>query len=213
MKPQTEVLITGAGPTGLVLALWLHKQGIKIRIIDQAESPAKNSRALVVHARIIEMYRQLDLADNLLEIGYKLPATNLWVHKQHKARIPLGEFGVELTPYPFMLTVPQDEHERMLEKRLNDLGIHVERRMKLQGFVDHRSSITATLFREVDGISETCDASFIVGCDGAHSAVRHAIGAKYEGETYKPLFYIADIESRDEALANGEGNLMISNDT
>jgi 2-polyprenyl-6-methoxyphenol hydroxylase-like FAD-dependent oxidoreductase len=213
MKPQTEVLIIGAGPTGLVLALWLHKQGIKIRIIDQAESPAKNSRALVVHARIIEMYRQLDLADNLLEIGYKLPATNLWVHKQHKARIPLGEFGVELTPYPFMLTVPQDEHERMLEKRLNDLGVRVERRMKLQGFVDHGSSITATLFREVDGISETCDASFIVGCDGAHSAVRHAIGAKYEGETYKPLFYIADIESRDEALANGEGNLMISNDT
>jgi 2-polyprenyl-6-methoxyphenol hydroxylase-like FAD-dependent oxidoreductase len=112
-----------------------------------------------------------------------------------------------------MLTIPQDEHERMLEKRLNDLGVFVERRMKLLGFVDHGSSITATLLNEANGVSDTCDASFIVGCDGAHSVVRHAIGAKYEGETYKPLFYIADIESRDEALANGEGNLLISNDT
>ncbi|KAJ5766769.1 uncharacterized protein N7511_004385 [Penicillium nucicola] len=213
MKPKTEVLITGAGPTGLVLALWLHKQGIKTRIIDQAGAPAKNSRALVVHARIIELYRQLDLADNLLEIGYKLPATNLWVHKRHKAHIPLGDFGDELTPYPFMLTVPQDEHERMLEKRLNDLGIFVERRVKLLGFVDHGSNITATLFRDAEGISETFDASYIVGCDGAHSVVRHAIGAKYEGETYKPLFYIADVESRDQTLANGEGHLMVSNDT
>jgi 2-polyprenyl-6-methoxyphenol hydroxylase-like FAD-dependent oxidoreductase len=213
MKPKTDVLIVGAGPTGLVLALWLHHQGVNVHIFDQAEAPAKDSRAIIVHARIIELYRQLGLAEDLLALGYKLPATNLWVHTQHKAHISLQDFGRKLTPYPFMLSAPQDDHERMLEKRLNDVGIHVERGSKLQGFVDHGSSITATLFREADGSSTTHEASYIVGCDGAHSAVRHAIGAKFEGETYKPLFYIADIEGKSDKHFNGEGNVVFTDDT
>lgn len=213
MKPKTDVLIVGAGPTGLVLALWLHHQGVKVHIFDQAEGRAEDSRAIIVHARIVELYRQLGLAEDLLALGYKLPATNLWVGAQHKAHISLQDFGRELTPYPFMLSAPQDDHERMLEKRLNDVGIHVERGSKLQGFVDHGSSITATLFRESDGSSTTHEASYIVGCDGAHSAVRHAIGAKYEGETYKPLFYIADVEGKSDKYFNGEGNVVFTNDT
>ena len=213
MKPQTDVLIAGAGPTGLVLALWLRHQGVNVHIFDQAEAPAQNSRAIIVHARIVELYRQLGLSEGLLELGYKLPATNLWVYRQHKAHVPLEDFGRELTPYPFMLSIPQDDHERMLEKRLNDMGIHVERGSKLQGFVDHGSSITATLFRESDGSSTTHEASYIVGCDGAHSVVRHEIGAKFEGETYKPLFYIADVEGKSEKHFNGEGNVVFTNDT
>ncbi|KAJ5970554.1 Monooxygenase FAD-binding [Penicillium vulpinum] len=213
MKPKTDVLIVGAGPTGLVLALWLQHQGVNVHIFDQAEGPAKDSRAIVVHARIVELYRQLGLADALLELGYQLPATNLWIHTQHKARVALRDFGRALTPYPFILSIPQDDHERMLEKRLNDVGIHVERGSKLQGFVDHGSSITATLFREIDGTSTTHEASYIVGCDGVHSAVRHGIGARYEGETYKPLFYIADIDGKSDKLFNGEGNLVFTNDT
>lgn len=213
MKPKTDVLIVGAGPTGLVLALWLHHQGVNVHIFDQAEGPAKNSRAIVVHARIVEMYRQLGLTEDLLALGYKLPSTNLWVHTEHKAHISLEDFGRELTPYPFMLSVPQDDHERMLEKRLNDVGIHVERGSKLQGFVDHGSSITATLFSESAESSTTHEASYIVGCDGAHSAVRHGIGAKFEGETYKPLFYIADVEGKSDKHFNGEGNVVFTNDT
>ncbi|KAJ5510226.1 Monooxygenase FAD-binding [Penicillium expansum] len=213
MKPKTDVLIVGAGPTGLVLALWLHHQGVNVHIFDQAEGPAKNSRAIVVHARIVEMYRQLGLTEDLLALGYKLPSTNLWVHTEHKAHISLEDFGRELTPYPFMLSVPQDDHERMLEKRLNDVGIHVERGSKLQGFVDHGSSITATLFNESAESSTTHEASYIVGCDGAHSAVRHGIGAKFEGETYKPLFYIADVEGKSDKHFNGEGNVVFTNDT
>jgi 2-polyprenyl-6-methoxyphenol hydroxylase-like FAD-dependent oxidoreductase len=213
MKPHTDVLIVGAGPTGLVLALWLHRQGVNVHIFDQADAPAKNSRAIVVHARTIELYRQLGLSEELVALGYKLPGTNLWVHGQHKAHISLLDFGRELTPYPFMLNVPQDDHEKMLETHLNDIGIHVQRGTKLQGFVDHGSSITATLFHETDGISTTHEASYIVGCDGAHSEVRHTIGAKYEGETYKPLFYIADVEAQDNKLSNGEGNLLFTNDT
>ncbi|CAG8161935.1 unnamed protein product [Penicillium olsonii] len=211
MKPQTDVLIIGAGPTGLVLALWLHHQGVKVHIVDQANAPANKSRAIVVHARIVELYRQLGISEDLLALGYKLPATNVWVDGRHKANIPIASSGRELTPYPFMFSVPQDEHEKMLEKRLLGVGVQVQRGTKLQGFVDHGSNITATLFHEGDETSTTHEASFIVGCDGAHSAVRHTIGAKYEGDTYKPLFYIADIEGEAEKLFNGEAHLILTN--
>lgn len=211
VKHHTDVLIVGAGPTGLVLALWLHRQGVNVHIVDQANTPANKSRAIVVHARIIELYQQLGLSEDLLALGHKLPGTNLWVHGQHKAHVSLRDFGRDLTPYPFMLNVPQDKHEAMLERRLNEFGIYVERETSLQGFVDHGSSITATLFHEADGSSNTLEALYIVGCDGAHSAVRHEIGAKYEGETYKPLLYIADIQGGSDSLSNGEGNLLFTN--
>lgn len=208
---QTEVLIVGAGPTGLVLALWLHQQGVSFRIVEQAEAPGKNSRALVVHARILELYRQLDLTDVMLEHGHKLPAANVWVGGQRRAHIALGEFGRGMTPYSFVLIIPQEEHERLLEKRLNDLGVFVERRTKLLSFVDDGPSITAKLFREADGSETSCEAAYIVGCDGAHSVVRHGIDAKYEGDTYQPIFYLADIEGPDNPFFNGEGHLAITN--
>ena len=211
---HTDVLIAGAGPTGLVLALCLHKQGVSFRIVDHAEGPSKNSRALAVHARILELYCQIDIADEVAAAGYPLPATNIWVDGKHYAHIGLTEFGESLTPYPYILMLSQEDHERILENRLNSLGIHVERRTKLQGYVDHGSKITATLLQETDGSEVTCEASWIVGCDGAHSTVRHGIGAKYEGDTYVPLFYIADIEAEDSdsPIFNGEGHLRMVGD-
>ncbi|KAJ5772215.1 hypothetical protein N7520_002744 [Penicillium odoratum] len=195
---QIDVLIIGAGPTGLVLALWLHKQGIKVRIVDQAEGPAKHSRALVVHARILELYRQLDLVEELQASGYQLPATNIWVEGQHRAHLELAELGENLTPYPYLLMISQDDHERILENKLQSFGVFVERRTELLQFVDH-------------GVEISGEAAYIVGCDGAHSAVRLGVGAKFEGDTYAPLFYIADLEAEDNdsPLFNGEGHLRI----
>lgn len=210
-----DVLIAGGGPTGLVLALWLHRQGVKVRIIDQGRGPVKTSRALVVHARIVELYRQLDLADDLLALGYKLPATNVWVESHHRAHVPLREFGQALTPYPYMLIVPQDAHERFLEGWLNSYGVFVERRTRLKEFEDTGPQITATLVNEDDGSESTCVASYLVGCEGAHSVVRHGIGAQYEGDTYAPLFYIADIEAepQESPLFNGEAHLTFVDGT
>ncbi|KAJ6114969.1 Monooxygenase FAD-binding [Penicillium sp. IBT 16267x] len=212
---RIDVLIIGAGPTGLVLALWLHKQGITVRIVDIAEGPAKRSRALVVHARILELYRQLDLVEELQASGYQLPATNIWVEGRHRAHLGLSDVGRELTPYPYILMLPQDDHERILENKLQSLGVLVERNTEFLQYVDRGSSVTATLHRKIDGSEIACEAAYIVGCDGSHSAVRHSIGAKYEGETYLPLFYIADLEAEDDdnPLFNGEGHLKIQDDT
>ena len=88
--PRSDVLIVGAGPTGLVLALWLTKLGVKLRIIDKTAEPGTTSRALAVHARTLELYRQLDLADLVVARGHKVPAVRLWVNRTAGARFFRG---------------------------------------------------------------------------------------------------------------------------
>src|SRR4030088_318282 len=133
---QCDVLIIGAGPTGLVLALWLTKLGVKVRIIDKTAEPGTTSRALAVQARTLELYRQLDLAEAVVAKGHKVPAVNLWVRGEATARIPFVKVGSGMTRYPFLHIFPQDQHERLLIARLEALGVAVERRTELLGFVE-----------------------------------------------------------------------------
>ena len=111
-KPMTQidVLIVGAGPTGLVLALWLTKLGVKVRIVDKSAEPGTTSRALAVQARTLELYRQLDLTETVIARGHQVPAVNLWVKGEAAARVAFGSVGSDLTPYPFLHIFPQDEH-------------------------------------------------------------------------------------------------------
>src|SRR5690348_18229348 len=115
---DSDVLIVGAGPTGLVLALGLTRLGVKVRIIDKAAEPGTTSRALAVQARTLELYRQLDLADAVEAKGHRVPAVNLWVKGKPQARLPFASVGDDLTAYPFLHIFPQDEHERLLIDRL-----------------------------------------------------------------------------------------------
>src|SRR5437867_13228531 len=107
---DTDVLVVGAGPTGLVLALWLTRLGIRVRIIDKTSEPGTTSRALAVQARTLELYHQIGLADAIVEAGRKATAANLWVAGKHVARAVLGDMGAGLSPYPYALIYPQDEH-------------------------------------------------------------------------------------------------------
>ena len=97
---RTEVLITGAGPSGLVLALWLTRQGVDVRIIDRTEAPGTTSRALAVQARTLELYRQLDLSGRGARRGHRVPAVNLWARGERAARLVLAGVGEHLTPFP-----------------------------------------------------------------------------------------------------------------
>src|SRR5688500_18538022 len=106
---MTDVLVAGAGPTGLVLALWLRRAGLGVRIIDKTAQPGTTSRALVVHARTLELYRQLGLADEVVARGLPFTAVNLWVGGRQVARADLGAIGEGLTPYPTLLIFPQDQ--------------------------------------------------------------------------------------------------------
>jgi 2-polyprenyl-6-methoxyphenol hydroxylase-like FAD-dependent oxidoreductase len=179
---RSDVLIVGAGPTGLVLALWLTKLGVRVCIVDKTAEPGTTSRALAVHARTLELYRQLDLADPVIEQGHKVPAVNLWVKGERAARLPFETIGSDLTPYPFLHIYPQDRHERLLIERLAAVGIPVERQTELLGFADEGDRVVARL-RGPAGDESVCEARYIAGCDGARSIVRETIGTGYPGGT------------------------------
>jgi 2-polyprenyl-6-methoxyphenol hydroxylase-like FAD-dependent oxidoreductase len=200
--PDTQVLIIGAGPTGLNLALWLTRLGVRIRIIDKVAEPGTTSRALVVHARTLEFYRQLGIADDVVNHGVEFVAVNLWVKSQHVGHVELGKLGQGLSPFPYMLVFEQDAHERLLIDHLAKAGVTVERPTELLDCQEQNNQIEARL-RLADGTEQTCTAAYIAGCDGAHSTVRHAIGASFPGGTYARLFYVADVAASGPMI-NGE---------
>ncbi len=196
------VLVVGAGPTGLVLALWLTKLGVRVRIIDKTAEPGTTSRAVAVQARTLELYRQVDLAATVVEAGVQVAGVNLWVRGARAAHIPLRRLGEGLSPFPYALTYAQDAHERLLIDRLNALGVNVERRTELVRFEQHPEGVRAVLKRP-DGSEEICEAAYLAGCDGAHSTVREALATGFPGGTYTGLFYVADVEATGPA-ADGE---------
>jgi 2-polyprenyl-6-methoxyphenol hydroxylase-like FAD-dependent oxidoreductase len=195
------VLIVGAGPTGLVLALWLTKFGVPVRIIDKLAASGTTSRALAVQGRTLEFYQQFGLAQAVVEHGHKIPALNLWVKSKPAARIPLENIGQGLTPFPFPIIFPQDEHEALLSKRLGELGVEVERQVELADFEDRGGEIRATLRKA--GSEEVGSYAYLAGCDGARSRVREVLGTGFPGGTYDHLFYVADINAAGPPM-NGE---------
>jgi 2-polyprenyl-6-methoxyphenol hydroxylase-like FAD-dependent oxidoreductase len=195
------VLIVGAGPTGLVLALWLTKFHVRVRIIDKLAASGTTSRALAVQARTLEFYQQMGLAQAVIDRGHKVPALNLWVKTRQAARVPIGNLGQGLTPFPYPLIFPQDQHETLLIERLAALGVEVERQAELADFQELGATIRATLRKA--GAEETGSYAYLAGCDGARSRVREVLGTGFPGGTYDHLFYVADVDAAGPPM-NGE---------
>ena len=193
-NPGAQVLIAGAGPTGLVLALWLTRLGVSVRIIDKTAAAAPFSRALGVQARTLEFYRQTGIADLAVASGVEVKGVDFWAQGTKAAHVPLHDLGIGLTPFPYLLDFAQDAHERLLIEHLQTLGITVERSTELLGFDNQSDGVRATLKRP-DGSEAICQAAYLAGCDGASSIVRETIGAGFPGGTYSHLFYVADVEA------------------
>lgn len=190
---MSDVLIVGAGPTGLAHALWLTAQGVKVRIIDRTAGPGTTSRAMAVQARTLELYRQLDLSDEVVAAGFQNRAMNIWARGKRRARVALQDIGSGLSPYPYILVYPQDLHEKTLVAKLASLGVNVERETELVDFQDKGDHVEARL-RSADGTEETASAMYLSACDGASSTVRKQLGIGFEGGTYRQVFYVADVE-------------------
>jgi 2-polyprenyl-6-methoxyphenol hydroxylase-like FAD-dependent oxidoreductase len=204
---DTDVLIVGAGPTGLVLALWLKRMGVRVRIVDKTAEPGTTSRALAVQARTLELYGQANLADAVVERGRKAVAANLWVKGKKRGHVVFGELGAGISPFPYAIIFPQDEHERLLIERLAGIGVEVERRTELADFAESGGRVLAHL-KLPDGTIEACEASYIAGCDGAHSIVRETLKTGFPGGAYTHLFYVADVDASGPAM-NGELHLAL----
>jgi 2-polyprenyl-6-methoxyphenol hydroxylase-like FAD-dependent oxidoreductase len=198
----------GAGPTGLVLALWLTRQGIRVRIIDKAAEPGTTSRAIVVQARTLEFYCQIGIVGEVVGRGLQLAAANLWVRGRKAGRAAFGEMGKGLSPFPYALIFSQDEHERLLIEHLSLGGIEVERRIELVSFEDAGDRVTVRLKRP-DGTEEVCEAAYLAGCDGAHSKVREVLKTGFPGGTYAHVFYVADVQATGQAM---DGELHVALD-
>src|ERR1700733_8651408 len=170
-----DVLIAGAGPTGLVLALWLTRLGVQVRIVDKTSEPGTTSRALAVQARTLEFYGQLGFADKVVEQGRWATEANMWVGGRRAVRISFDGMGSEVSPYPYPLIYPQDEHERLLIERLSELGGTIERQTEVLNFeeTDDRARVK---LRKLDGSEETCSVAYLAGCDGARSTTREHLG-------------------------------------
>jgi 2-polyprenyl-6-methoxyphenol hydroxylase-like FAD-dependent oxidoreductase len=190
-----------------VLALWLTRLGVRVRIIDKAPEPGTTSRALAVQARTLEFYRQIGLADAVVQRGRHAIAVNMWVAGRRVARAVFGDMGAGISPYPYALIFPQDEHERLLIDRLSEAGVIVERRTEFLQIEEANGRAIARLKRP-DGAVETCEAAYVAGCDGARSGVREALSIGFPGGTYAHLFYVADVRASGPVV-NGEVHVAL----
>lgn len=187
MNPQ--VLIVGAGPVGLTMAAELVRYGLPVRIIDKAAQRTDKSKALVLWSRTLELLDSAGCAEPFIEAGHKVLAANIIAANKLLAHVSFAEVK---SPYPYALMLPQSDTERLLEAHLNRLGVQVERQVELTGFEANVASVQATL-RSASGAEESLDVPWMIGCDGAHSAVRHGLGISFVGDTLQSDWILADI--------------------
>ncbi len=190
---DTDILIAGGGPTGLMLANQLARRGIRVEIIDRHAGPAMQSRALGVQARTLEIYAQLGLVKRALDLGKRGFGASMWAQGRHMAHVRLDDAGGMVTPYPYILVLGQDDNERIMGEKLGEFGVSVQWNTELVDFTQDADGVTATL-KTSDGGNRTVRAAYIAGCDGAHSAVRKLSGIGFPGAPYEHVFFVADVE-------------------
>jgi len=204
---DVEVLVVGAGPTGLMLANQLARRGVQTRIIDRHSGPAQQSRAMAVQARTLEIYAKLGIIDQALALGARGTAANMWANGRWTARIPIGDIGKNLSPFPFVLMLGQDDNEHIMGNKLGDFAVGVEWNTELVGIEQRSGHVDATL-KLADGRVRVIKASWLAGCDGARSPVREMSGITFPGAPYEHTFFVADTEAIGP-MKQGELNVYL----
>ena len=189
LPAQTDVVIVGAGPTGLTLACVLAARGISFALVERLAEGANTSRAAVVHARTLEVLEEVGVAARLVAAGLIVPRFSLRDRDRVLATIPFDRLP---TPYPHTLMIPQQETERILLARLRELGGDVYRPWLMTGATQDADGVSVTLSAEGQ-LPQTIRARYLVGADGMRSTVREAAGIGFSGERYEHSFVLADI--------------------
>lgn len=202
-----DVLVVGAGATGLTLALELALRGVRVRVVDKAPAPSDRSRAIGVQARTLEHLERLGIADDAVSRGVMLAEAVVMARRREIGRIDFRHLD---SRYRYLLTLPQDETERLLTARLAGLGVTVERPVELMSFEADDDGVTAHLDR-ADGPAETLRVPWMVGADGAHSAVRHHLRLPFEGTAYAERWALADVHL-DWRLDQSTARIFVSAD-
>lgn len=201
-----DVLIVGAGPTGLTMATELALHGLRSRIIDKAPQQSQTSKALGVQARTLELFERLGIVDAALSQGRRIHGINVYSQRQ---RIVHLNFDQIASRFNYVLVLPQSVTERLLAERLASLGVTVERNVELTAFHQQANEVEATLRRLGDGGEERVGARWLIGCDGAHSAVRQFLAIPFQGHAFEESFSLADVRL-DGNLPDDEISIFLS---
>ncbi|MBS0620177.1 MAG: FAD-dependent monooxygenase [Verrucomicrobia bacterium] len=193
--PKIEALVVGAGPTGLVLASELLKRGMETRLIDALAAPMPHSRALGIQPRTLEIFQQMGVLQEMLKYGLPVHATHFYKEGKRAATF---HFNTLPTPHPYLLVLPQEDTERILTNHYIKLGGKLERGISFK-------SPTELLYD--NGLIERVSPTWILGCDGAHSAVRHHLNLPFEGASFSEIFALADVAIQT-ALPPDEAHLF-----
>src|SRR6195952_506517 len=200
---QSQVLIVGAGPVGLTLAMELARYGVSVRVVDKAPARTDKSKALVLWSRTLELLERGPGSARFVEAGFKVNAVNMISGGKLIGHVDMSLLG---SPHNYALMLPQADTERLLEEYLAELGVEVERSVEVTALRVGDKSVEAVL-RRPDGSQETLSAAWLAGCDGAHSVVRHSVGATFDGETNDSDWILADIHMRGYPCPDTEASV------
>ena len=195
-SPDHDVLVIGAGPTGLTLAIQLLARGVPTRIVDRMPEPSPWSKALGIHARTLEAFATMGITERFLDAGHRMRHFRMYADSRPLLDLDLAHNG---SPYGFVLHLPQAQTETLLRDRVLELGGRIERGVELTD-VRQDADVAHAVLTAADGRTSTTTARFVVGCDGAHSRVRKAAGISFDGEAYDQDWVLADV------LAEGVGH-------
>lgn len=198
MTQAIDALIVGAGPVGLTMAAELERHGLRCRIIDKSPVATDKSKALVVWTRTLELLENIGLAEKFVESGMLLDGSTIYADGEPKIHLVMD---VAHTRFPRPVMIPQCGTEGLLTEHLASRGIRVERSTELLRFLQTSSGVTAVLQR-ADGTSEEVTASWLLGCDGAHSTVRHQLGMEFTGDAEENDWMLADVHISGNLAAN-----------
>jgi 2-polyprenyl-6-methoxyphenol hydroxylase-like FAD-dependent oxidoreductase len=195
--PDIDVLVVGAGPVGLFLANECARRGLRSRLIEARSAQSEHSKALAIFPRTLEIFDMAGLVGPFIAKANRVTSVAVVAHGRTLARL---RFAPEESPYPLVAMVPQDVTERLLVEQLQRKGGAVEYETSFVSAVQHRDHVSVTLDRK--GQRRELTAAFVVGCDGAHSAVRHLLNLPFEGAQYDALFMLADVQTNDTLPAD-----------
>ncbi|PJJ72883.1 2-polyprenyl-6-methoxyphenol hydroxylase-like FAD-dependent oxidoreductase [Diaminobutyricimonas aerilata] len=187
---DTDVLIVGAGPTGLMMANCLSRLGVRFVLIDGKTEPTRESRALVLQARTMEIYDQLGLVDRVLERAKRVDALTPGFESTAFRRVDISRLSAGLSRFPALFVLEQSANERMLVDALEERGESVRWATALDDLRDDGAGVTATV--RTDHGTSTIRARYCVGADGGSSRVRESAGIPFDGTTNQHTFYVAD---------------------
>lgn len=193
MDKQTDVIIVGAGPTGLALACQLVRYSVDFAIVEKNEGVTPYSKAIGVHARTLEIYEQMDLAATAVTEGAIAGKARMLVAGEVQAELDLSNLGEGLSPYPYVLLIEQSKNERLLYEYLQAHGKEVLWQSELKSFAQTATGVTAQINANA-GTAQSIAGKFLVACDGARSSVRQALGLAFAGSTFERIFYVADTQ-------------------